>query len=626
MELQTLSDGIFRIPGSVWAGLLVRDGHALLIDLPELPAGESLAGLLDAAGVRTVDQVLLTQHRRAHSGGLLQWDRALPPVAATPAEASLLARAGRVWSTSHGKYHRYDCIPDRFSPLSSIPAAGSVTDGAPIVWRGLTITPVTVGALSDGDCAYLVEDGRIRIAFCGALAMAGGRIHDLYSFQKALPHMMGYHGYLGGLPSWLDGIQRLLSLRPDLLSPSYGPVERDPAGCLSLLERRLRAYAEAYDRISAVRYYFPEEFRRGFEIPLGLTPPAQRAAPGVHPGWLSRIGETTSYLLRAPSGHAILIDAGDLEAVQAVQAMLADGRLQALDACWITHAHDDHLNAVWALVHAFDCELLTTAAVAEVCTQPSAWFLPALPDCSVKFRVCADGEAWDWEGFRLTAMHLPGQCVYHAGLLAERGHDRVLLCGDSFAPTGLDDYCADNRNLTGFGRGYRRCIALLRQYGVEQLVNEHQSEPFLYDEAFLQFLEDGMDRRDSLLAELLPDDPGLGTDSQWMRCWPMEQTATAGAPVRLSVQITGHGAHTIRIAPRLPWAAACRPVQTAVTTGLTSGSVLVGSDDMPADQWLHFDLRLPEGQAGEFRIPFDCWLDERYLGSYLVCTVRVLPG
>lgn len=41
---------------------------------------------------------------------------------------------------------------------------------------------------------------------------------------------------------------------------------------------------------------------------------------------------------------------------------------------------------------------------------------------------------------------------------------------------------------------------------------------------------------------------------------------------------------------------------------------------------LHFDLRLPEGQAGEFRIPFDCWLDERYLGSYLACTVRVLPG
>ena len=40
MELQTLSDGIFRIPGSVWGGLLVRDGHALLIDLPELPASD----------------------------------------------------------------------------------------------------------------------------------------------------------------------------------------------------------------------------------------------------------------------------------------------------------------------------------------------------------------------------------------------------------------------------------------------------------------------------------------------------------------------------------------------------------------------------------------------------------
>ncbi len=618
MRLQELAPGVFRIPGSVWGGLLVRGGFALLLDAPETPPDAPLWDLLREAGVHTVEGVLLTQHRRAHSGGLAQWRGDLPPVHATEAEAALLRRADRVWTTGAGRYHRYACIPDRFSPLEAVPALGDLRDGEAVVWRGMTITPVVFSALSHGDCALVVEAGGVKIAFCGALAMAGGKIHDLCSFQKALPGMMGYHGFLGGLPAWVEGTRRLLALSPDLLSPACGPAEDDPAGCLSLLEGRLRDYAAAYTDISAVRYYFPEEFHRGFEVPLGLTPPDARAPLSEHPAWLSRIGETTSYLLRAPSGRAILIDAGDLEAVETVQAMLSGGRLTALDACWITHAHDDHLNALWALTSRFDCDLWTTAAVAEVCERPWAWFLPALPDCCAKPRVRRDGETWQWEGFTLTALHFPGQCVCHAGLLVERDGQRVLLCGDSFAPTGLDDYCADNRNLPGSGRGYRRCVELLRRYGVEQLVNEHQSEPFRYTGDYLRFLEAGMDRRDALLAELLPDDIGLGLDSQWLRVFPLEQTAVRGAVLRLSLQLTGHGVHTVRACPRLPWGGTAE--LRGETHGLTAGTVT----EAPADVWLHADIPLPPDLTGCFRIPIDCWLDGRYLGSYLAWTLDIL--
>ena len=605
--MKKITEHIYAWRGSVWGGVLRRDGHALLIDAPEFPQPPVLE--------ETVDAILLTQHRRAHAGGAGVWNA---PVWATADEAGLLAGAGKVWTTSHGKYHRYECIPDRFSPFASMEPERILQDGEVIHWRGLTITVLEFSALSHGDCAYLVEDSGQRVLFCGALAMAGGKIHDLYSFQKALPDMMGYHGYLAGLVDWCKGMERVKALVPDIMIPAYGEEENDPAGCLALLEKRLREYAQAYVQGSAVRYYFPSEFHRGFAVPMGMTEPPHTCPVGVHPQWLSRIGETTSYLITAPSGHMILMDAGDREAIEYVLQKQDEGGV--LDACWITHAHDDHLNSVWMLVHEFDCEILSTASVAEVCERPAAWFLPALPDCNLKIKVLEDGFSWDWEGFRLTAMHLPGQCIAHAGLLVEKDEEKVLLCGDSFAPTGLDDYCAENRNLTGKDRGYDRCVKLLRKYGVQKLVNEHQSDPFLYDEDYLSHLERTMERREACLGQLLPSDIGFGVDPQWLRAWPMEQTVTENAPLRLSVQVTSHGDHTIRILPCAPWTEV--PPAQVCTHGLTSGSVMVGDDACPADGWVHFDLTAP--QKGAYLIPAQVWLDDVFLGTYLHWTVQVI--
>ena len=607
--MKKITDYVYIWEGSARGSVLLKDGHALLIDAPEFPEGKPE---LQAE----VDAVLLTQHRRAHSGSAGMWNA---PVWTTAGEAELLSKAGAVWNTGHGKYHRYECLPDRFSPFESIHAERILGDGEVLCWRGVKITVVEFAALSRGDCGYLVEDGEETIFFCGALAMAGGKIREVYSFQKALPDMMGYHGYLAGLVDWCKGMERVKALAPNIMIPAWGEVEYDPIGCLELLEQRLRNYAESYVRGSAVRYYFPEQYYAGFQVPMGITEPAVTAPAGKHPGWLQRIGETTSYLLTAPSNHAILIDCGDREAIEYVMEKRQEGLV--LDACWITHAHDDHLNTSWMFVHEFDCEILSTAAVAEVCCQPAAWFLPALPDCNLKIWVLKDGFCWDWEGFRLTALHLPGQCIAHAGLLAEKDGEKVLLCGDSFAPTGLDDYCAENRNLPGKDRGYDLCVKLLRKYGVRQLVNQHQSDPFVYEEAYLRHLEQTMALREADLAQLLPGDIGFGVDPQWLRAWPMEQTVTEFAPMRLSVQITGHGNHTIRIVPCVPWLEE-NPVAQVQTTGLTSGTVMEGSKTCPKDSWVHFDLQAPG--KGSYLIPVQVWLDGEFLGSYVNYQVEVI--
>lgn len=608
--MKKITEHVYAWKGSVWGGVLRKDGHALLIDAPEFPERPLLKENLEG--------ILLTQHRRPYSSGVSYWNA---PVWVSEEEAALLQNADRVWTTGHGKYHRYECIPDRFSPFESVCAERILQDGEVISWRGLTITVIKFSALSNGDCAYLVEDGNQKVLFCGGLAMAGGKIRELYSFQKALPDMMGYHGYLAGLVDWCKGMARVKELTPDVMVPAYGEAEENPAECLDLLEKRLRSYADAYVKGSAVRYYFPKEFHKGFEVPMGMTEPPYTSVLGVHPAWLRRIGETTSYLLTAPSGKAILIDTGDREAIDYVLQAKAEGSITHLDACWITHAHDDHLNTAWMLVHEFDCDLVTTAAVAEVCSQPAAWFLPALPDCNLKFKVLEDGTGWDWEGFRLTVMHLPGQCIAHAGLLVEKDGEKVLLCGDSFAPTGLDDYCAENRNLTGKDRGYDLCVKLLRKYDVHQLVNQHQSDPFIYDEAYLTHLETTMAEREACLADLLPSDVGFGVDPQWLRAWPMEQTVTEGAPMRISAQVTSHGDHTIRICPVIPWLDA-HPEAVVHTHGLSSGTVMEGSEQCPADSWVHFDLTAPG--KGTYQIPYEAWLDGDYMGSYTNCIVQVI--
>ena len=60
--MKKITEHIYAWRGSVWGGVLRRDGHALLIDAPEFPQPPVLE--------ETVDAILLTQHRRAHGGSM----------------------------------------------------------------------------------------------------------------------------------------------------------------------------------------------------------------------------------------------------------------------------------------------------------------------------------------------------------------------------------------------------------------------------------------------------------------------------------------------------------------------------------------------------------------------------
>ena len=133
-----------------------------------------------------------------------------------------------------------------------------------------------------------------------------------------------------------------------------------------------------------------------------------------------------------------------------------------------------------------------------------------------------------------------------------------------------------------------------------------------------------MERREKDLTQLLPSDIGFGIDRQWLRAWPMEQIVTKGSILRLSAQITGHGTHTVTVKPILPWDSTIDLTATIHTDGETSGSTEVGNTLVAPDKWVHFDIKLPEDLRGTYLIPYDCWLEEQYLGSFTNCTVQII--
>jgi len=164
-------------------------------------------------------------------------------------------------------------------------------------------------------------------------------------------------------------------------------------------------------------------------------------------------------------------------------------------------------------------------------------------------------ESWTWHEFTLTAFHFPGQTFYHSGLLAEGHGKRVFFAGDSGAPTGLDDYCCGNRVFLGPGRGSRFCLDLWRKCAPDYIVNQHQDRAFCLTPEQIAYMDEMLKERERLIVEITPwSHANFATDEWWIRTYPYEQEAAAGASISIDVEFTNHGAQETEatVAPVLP--------------------------------------------------------------------------
>ncbi len=429
-----------------------------------------------------------------------------------------------------------------------LPVERWVKEGDQIDWRGIAFRVLETPGYTRGSISYVAElDGR-KIAFTGDLIYGDGQILDLYSFQDAIPEpqIRGYHGYGARLAGLVASLAKIAAEKPDVIVPARGPLIRDPQQAIDRLLTRVRALYRNYLSTSALHWYFKADRMRqcgqrvlGADADVELMPYSQHEPT---PNWVYE--NSTSRLLVSDTGRGFLLDCGYQRVIDAVNKLISQGVIKGVDGIFVTHLHDDHTDMVQAAAEVFECPVYATKEYADVLQRPGAYHLPALTAAPIKqVTVVDEGQEMKWHEFNLTFSFFPGQTLYHGALLAKKKDERpILFIGDSFAPSGIDDYCVLNRNLVHDDSGYLLCLKKLRALEEQPwLVNQHVSYVFAFSKDELEYIENRYRQRIEILRDLFPwDDPNYGIDEYWASFYPYGLTLERGTTADLEVRITNH--------------------------------------------------------------------------------------
>jgi glyoxylase-like metal-dependent hydrolase (beta-lactamase superfamily II) len=572
--------------GSCLAGALVADGFALVVN----PGNPGLASRLQEAGVERVEQVLFTHHRRELADGLDDVrERWAPEILVPGAEQSLFETPTKYWADSNSRW-RLLCghVPYHVTHVHSIPGTKAVAGGQSWEWRGWRIEAIATPGYTDGSLSYICRRDDQTVVFCGDLIFAPGMVRDFYCLQHAEErngHRVGdYHGFLGSMETLLASLRSLPLDECTALVPAHGVVFDDAREAVDLLDERFHEAYRNYTSISALRWYFPDYFAHLADLEPAL--PQQETFP-IPDGVLHVSG--TSWALVAENRRALLVDVFGPRDLAAAMELVADGTLAGYDGIWVTHYHYDHLDTIAEAALELNCPVLTDQTMAPVLECPSDWFLTCLSPNAVQVdHPTTDGETWRWQNYTLTAYHFPGQTYYHSGLYAVPDDGPTLFfAGDAVTPTGIDDYCAWNRNWLGPNVGMEYCLELLRELDPDLIFNQHVEVGFRFSEDAYDFMLEQLAQREELFADMLPwEHPNFGTDEYWVHAWPYEQTAAADEEIILQVRLYNH-ADEMRdawIAPQVPDGWDITPELLRVPCRAKAESTAIFSLHIPPDQ------------------------------------------
>lgn len=544
----TTANPIEFIPGPV-NGVLLTDGDQRWAIYGD-PRREAIAP----------DMVFLTHYRRDAVWHGLRWKDQGTELIAPRAEQHLLENAETFWlDMREDQFHDYAQQSTKVV-ARSVAVNRTVEHGDVIPLGDRDLHVIATPGYTRGSVSYWLRDEHDRLwLFCGDLMMAGGHLVDLFSFQDELPsiNLRGYHGYGVRLAQLLDSLNRVAALKPDRVIPLRGPILEHPLDDIRQLQTRIKNLFHNYLTTTALHWYFKEPFLRESKALFlrrgSVFSPPPYASLEAPPPWMTRFN--TSRILRSEDGYGFLIDCGYPQVIEHGQSMIESGRLRAVEGIFVTHFHDDHTDAVQAGAEAFGCPVYVGEEWADVLERPAAYHLPAMTSNPIHgITPLRDRQQWDWRGFRLEYIHFPGQTLHHGALLVSPPHGpRLFLVGDSFTPSGLDDYCVPNRNLLGDDYGFLRCLRVLDDLGSEVgLVNQHVGEVFRFSDAQRAFMETSYRERITQLAGLFPwPDPNFGTDPDWARFDPYRLSTRPGTLESVVVRVLNHGSDRRRCRIRL---------------------------------------------------------------------------
>lgn len=527
-----LPSGLRFTPGPLNQAVIEKDGQQLAIYGASSPAA----------------MMLITHARR----DLVEFARpgaSANGILAPEASAELLRNPQAHWDTFWTKrldYYGQENTRWPVDPIAVLP----VKEGAVISFNGLKLRVLAIPGYTQDMVAYATELGGKKIIFSGDILQAGGKVTDLYSFQNEIKDAKvgAYHGYGGRLGPWVESLRRLEAEKPDLLVPLRGPLIENPAADIRTAISRAQAIYRNFLSTNALNWYFGEaRLRQCGEKVLGPGAEVELMPFSEHidlPAWCQHIG--TTKLLIAEDKTAFVLDIGGQKQLETLRQVIKDGLVTKIEGIWVTHTHNDHTQAVAEGAQEWGCPVYGVAEVTDVLAYPGNWHLPgttakAVPVASLK--TMKEGETWKWKEFTFTSHFFPGQMYNHGALLVQKpGHDPVYFIGDSFSPSGIDDYCLMNRNLMRDDSGYLLCLQKVRALPAKSwLVNQHIPHLFRFNEVEMAYLETRYREREKMIAEFVAwDDVNYGIDEEWAWFYPYGLELKPGASAEVEIRFFNH--------------------------------------------------------------------------------------
>ena len=603
LQFSQLTEHLFVHRDCINVGILCDGERALLIDCGNGDVKETLNTL----GITTLDTVLFTHHHRDGASGFRHLKTRLSPetrVGVPAGERPWFDLVETFWNEPKNRWHLYDYRPHNLMLTESLAVTDTYAENDLIQWGNAQITVLNTPGHTDGSVSYIVSVDGKRFAFCGDTIYDKGQIWDVHSLQKG-EQTRDYHGFLGARKALASSLQKLRQAEANALIPSHGKVMTRPADAIDTLLERLDTCYDKYVAISALRHYFPNLFTE-FEGREGHMP--IREGKDV-PAFLRHYG--TTWLIISETKEAFVMDCGSARILQQIQQLQADGEISDVTQFWLTHYHDDHVDAVPQFQAVYPCKTLTDRVVAQVIEKPQRFRIPCIsPSVARIHQRTRDGESWQWNEFQMTAYHFPGQTYYHGGLLVEGNGVRLFFAGDSFTMAGIDDYCTGNRNLLGSTVGYDRCLALIEELKPTHIFNCHVNCAFDFTPEEIRLMRENLAERETLYTDLCAwDHANYGLDEHWIRADPYEQEVGSKHSVNLHVYFTNHSEEARRAGccPVLPESWDIRLPQQEIT--------------IPAKQEGHinFTIPIPEGNHARSQrliIPIEVTYDGRSLGQF----------
>ena len=458
----------------------------------------------------------------------------------------------------------------------SLKIGRTVKAGDNFSWKSMPIEVIDTPGYTRQALSYLIEIDGIKYAFVGDIIYDNGKLFDLYSLQDAVEEAKigGYHGWAGRMSILIDSLRKVAARQPDILVPARGPVIRNPGESIGLLIERLQAVYENYLSISAGRWYFKDNYDILARRVLGQNPkvnwmPWAEVIKDKPPEWIIPIGNSRLIISEDRSGF--LVDCGSRRIVDEIIKLKEAGKLTGLDGLFITHYHDDHTDNVGACLAEFNCPIYATGPSVDILEHPGDYRLPCLTNNPIAdIKVMPEAHKMRWKEFTFTFHDFPGQTIYHDALLVEKdGAEKIFFIGDSFTPSGIDDYCLQNRNLLQETMGYFYCLSLLRKIPAGTLlINQHVVETFSFNAGQLDLMTATLKKRKALLAKLLPwNESNYGIDERWVRFSPYGSKTKSGRNVKVSLKTFNHYDTSIThtFALNLPAGFVAKPPTASIT-------------------------------------------------------------